>query len=289
MGSCRTIIVKINTNDRNTFPAAKEGGPVPGAPSCVFCSFLPCRPSGSLKLSFSVYPFPMNAKTKWNTKKEWNIKTKRNARIKHMTDKTSCAGRIRLRAAVARMAVAAYRIMVRTAMAILFLLTAVLLYQIYMENHFQIYDSALRFHVRAASDGAEEQELKLKVRDEVLAVLRPAADRAESAGELKTEVEKMLPDIAQTAAKMPSGCLWCGRDFRRAGTGKCSSRRAFMRRCGWISERPKDITGGVQFTRNYVIMQRNLPLCQKRAEKTWKEIFPGKKVRYFLEKRDAFG
>lgn len=191
----------MNTNDRNTFPAAKEGGPVPGAPSCVFCSFLPRYPSGSLKLSFSVYPFPMNTKTKWNTKKEWNIKTKLNTRIKHIKEKTSCAGRIRLRATVARTVVAASRIMLRTAMASLFLLTAVLLYQIYMENHFQIYDSALRFHVRAASDGAEEQELKLKVRDEVLAVLRPAADRAESAGELKTEVEKMLPDIAQTAAK----------------------------------------------------------------------------------------
>ena len=81
------------------------------------------------------------------------------------------------------------------------LLSAGLLYQVYMETHFQIYDAALRFHVRAASDLPAEQQLKLKVRDEVLAALKPAADRAESAGELKTEVEAMLPDLARTVAE----------------------------------------------------------------------------------------
>ena len=35
----------------------------------------------------------------------------------------------------------------------------------------------------------------------MLAALKPAADRAESAGELKTEVEAMLPDLARTAAE----------------------------------------------------------------------------------------
>lgn len=90
---------------------------------------------------------------------------------------------------------------VRVAVAVLLLLSAGLLYQVYMETHFQIYDAALRFHVRAASDLPAEQQLKLKVRDEVLAALKPAADRAESAGELKTEVEAMLPDLARTAAE----------------------------------------------------------------------------------------
>ena len=71
---------------------------------------------------------------------------------------------------------------VRVAVAVLLLLSAGLLYQVYMETHFQIYDAALRFHVRAASDLPAEQQLKLKVRDEVLAALKPAADRAESAG-----------------------------------------------------------------------------------------------------------
>ena len=143
---------------------------------------------------FSVYPFPMDTKTKFNTESKLNIKTKWNTRIKWIKGKTSCAGSVCLRAAASCMAV-------RVAVAVLLLLSAGLLYQVYMETHFQIYDAALRFHVRAASDLPAEQQLKLKVRDEVLAALKPAADRAESAGELKTEVEAMLPDLARTAAE----------------------------------------------------------------------------------------
>lgn len=91
--------------------------------------------------------------------------------------------------------------LVRMTAAILLLLTMGLMYQIYMETHFQIYDAALRFHVRAASDVPAEQQLKLKVRDKVLEVLRPATDRAESAEELKTEVIKKLPELARTAVQ----------------------------------------------------------------------------------------
>ena len=46
---------------------------------------------------------------------------------------------------------------VRVAAVVLILLSAGLLYQMYVETHFQIYDSALRFHVRAASDLPAEQ------------------------------------------------------------------------------------------------------------------------------------
>ena len=121
-----------------------------------------------------------------------NIKTKWNTKIKCIKGKTSCTGGICLTAAASRM-------VVRIVAAVLVFLTAGLLYQIHMETHFQIYDASLRFHVRAASDAPEEQQLKLTVRDEVLKALRPAADRAESAGELKTEVAKMLPELARTA------------------------------------------------------------------------------------------
>lgn len=119
-----------------------------------------------------------------------NIRKKWNAKIKLIKRKINGAGIVCIQAAAVRMAA-----------AVLLLLTAGLLYQIYMETHFQIYDAALRFHVRAASDLPAEQQLKLKVRDEVLVSLKSAADRAESAGELKEEVEAMLPDLARTAAE----------------------------------------------------------------------------------------
>ena len=76
---------------------------------------------------------------------------------------------------------------VRVAAVVLILLSAGLLYQMYVETHFQIYDSALRFHVRAASDAPEDQRRKLLVRDAVLWEIRPEADQAESAGELVEE------------------------------------------------------------------------------------------------------
>ena len=183
------------------------------------------------------------------------------------------------------------------AAAVLLLLTAGLLYQVYMETHFQIYDAALRFHVRAASDLPAEQQLKLKVRDEVLASLKSAADRAESAGELKEEVEAMLPDLARTAAET----------LRANGSGNSvrvsvSRERFPMRRYGKmvfpagvyealrVDIGPaKGITGGVQFTRNYAIMQRNLLPCQRREKGTWKKTFPTKRSRCFSEREDVFG
>ena len=47
---------------------------------------------------------------------------------------------------------------------LLLFLSLGMIYQLYMEETFQIYDQTLRFHVRAASDEKEEQQLKLKVR-----------------------------------------------------------------------------------------------------------------------------
>lgn len=89
---------------------------------------------------------------------------------------------------------------VRVVAVVLILLSAGLLYQMYVEAHFQIYDFALRFHVRAASDAPEDQRRKLLVRDAVLWEIRPEADQAESAGELVERIEEMLPEIADVAA-----------------------------------------------------------------------------------------
>lgn len=89
---------------------------------------------------------------------------------------------------------------VRVTAVLLLLLSAGLLYQMYVETHFQIYDVALRFHVRAASDEPEDQRRKLLVRDGVLEVLKDAADTAGSAGELREAIEERLSEITDTAA-----------------------------------------------------------------------------------------
>ena len=203
---------------------------------------------------------------------------------------------------------------VRVAAVVLILLSAGLLYQMYVETHFQIYDSALRFHVRAASDAPEDQRRKLLVRDAVLWEIRPEADQAESAGELVERIEEMLPEIADVAAGVLRGagaknsrtanvlsedsderarsvCVRrsSGSVFLCGATETCCFRRGNIQRCGWISERPGGITGGVQFTRNYVIMQRSPLPCQGREKRTWKEMFPGKKDRCFSGKKDGFG
>lgn len=64
-----------------------------------------------------------------------------------------------------------------------------LLYQVHMEQEYHIYDTTLRFHVRAVSDESEEQNIKLKVRDGVLRFLKEEADGASSAQELQEWLE----------------------------------------------------------------------------------------------------
>lgn len=94
------------------------------------------------------------------------------------------------------------RIIKRGGSILMGLFTAMLLYQIYVETHFAIYDTALRFHVRAASDTRSEQALKYKVRDGVLAVLKEAADSADSAWELKEDIRGNMQIVARTAASI---------------------------------------------------------------------------------------
>lgn len=110
---------------------------------------------------------------------------------------------------------------VRVTAVLLLLLSAGLLYQMYVETHFQIYDVALRFHVRAASDEPEDQRRKLLVRDGVLEVLKDAVDTAGSAGELREAIEERLSEITDTAAgvlREDSGKKTGGRDNENAGS-----------------------------------------------------------------------
>lgn len=72
-----------------------------------------------------------------------------------------------------------------------------LMNQIYMEQTWQIYEKALRFHIRADSDEKEDQRFKLAVRDEVLLTLRPYVKEANSAVEMENVVRRRLGEIKQ--------------------------------------------------------------------------------------------
>lgn len=69
-------------------------------------------------------------------------------------------------------------------------------------------ENFLRFHVLASSDSAEDQALKLEVRDAVIAYLEPELRAAESKEETKRYILGHLPQITDVA----------GRTLRRAGS-----------------------------------------------------------------------
>jgi len=64
-----------------------------------------------------------------------------------------------------------------------------------------IYDNVIRLHVIANSDSKEDQELKLKVRDEVLKVTSGFAKDAQSFDEAKLSFEKELSKIREAAGR----------------------------------------------------------------------------------------
>ena len=64
----------------------------------------------------------------------------------------------------------------------------------------EIYDGVIRLHVIAASDGAEDQALKLKVRDAVLSALGEKLEGVSDRGEAKTVVADSLP-LVEAAAR----------------------------------------------------------------------------------------
>ena len=58
----------------------------------------------------------------------------------------------------------------------------------------------IRFHVLANSDSAEDQELKLLVRDAVLERAEACLDGCASAEEAEGRLEKLLPELERAAA-----------------------------------------------------------------------------------------
>lgn len=65
--------------------------------------------------------------------------------------------------------------------------------------------SLIRLHVVAASDAVYEQELKLRVRDSVLAYLEPLLDVADDASEARGIIEEALPGVRAAAESAAEG------------------------------------------------------------------------------------
>ena len=66
-------------------------------------------------------------------------------------------------------------------------------------------EKLVRLHVVAVSDDEEEQALKLRVRDAVLAYLSPLLAETDSAAEAKELIEERLPDVALAAQSAAEG------------------------------------------------------------------------------------
>ncbi|NPV28828.1 MAG: stage II sporulation protein R [Firmicutes bacterium] len=59
----------------------------------------------------------------------------------------------------------------------------------------------IRFHVIAAGNSSQQQELKLKVRDAVLACLRPELEKAPDEAAAAACIERRLPEIEEAAVR----------------------------------------------------------------------------------------
>ena len=83
------------------------------------------------------------------------------------------------------------------------LVAAILLSCLPVYGEEKIYDDVIRLHVLAASDSAEDQALKLEVRDTILAMLQPIfADISD-----KTQAERILEDNRETICKAAEKCI----------------------------------------------------------------------------------
>ena len=69
----------------------------------------------------------------------------------------------------------------------------------------EIYDTVVRLHVLANSDSEEDQALKLKVRDEVIAAVTPLVDGCKTQAEAIAVIEKIIPDIEERASEKIKG------------------------------------------------------------------------------------
>lgn len=91
---------------------------------------------------------------------------------------------------------------------VLLCLAAVAVYPMARKSYSGIYKETLRFHVLADSDEEEAQELKLYVRDGVLAWLSPKLEDCTDREEAERTISALLPEIEAEAVRVAGekGC-----------------------------------------------------------------------------------
>ena len=78
------------------------------------------------------------------------------------------------------------------------LLCALFLSALPLKGEAKLYDSVIRLHILANSNGEDDQELKLKVRDEILKNYSERLKDAESIEEATSELSSLLEEIKKT-------------------------------------------------------------------------------------------
>lgn len=136
----------------------------------------------------------------------------------------------------------------------------------------RIEDKVLRLHVIANSDSEEDQALKLKVRDQVLATLKPLLENAEDRSSSEAIVRAHLSEVEAAAresrlAGEARGKRACGAyqhpASRRRPTATALFPQETMTPYGSRSARRKGKTGGACFFRVSVLWTRSTASCQR--------------------------
>ena len=135
----------------------------------------------------------------------------------------------------------------------------------------RIEDKVLRLHVIANSDSEEDQALKLKVRDQVLATLKPllenAEDRSSSEAIVRAHLSEVEAAARETAWQEKPGenvhAELTNTRFRRRPTATALFPQETMTPYGSRSARRKGKTGGACFFRVSVLWTRSTASCQR--------------------------
>ncbi|SHH32818.1 stage II sporulation protein R [Tepidibacter thalassicus] len=85
--------------------------------------------------------------------------------------------------------------------SILFILSSVFYLQDIYKNREAYKEKLIRFHVIANSDSREDQALKLKVRDKIIAYLSPKLEKSQNIEETKKIIKENLKNIENIASQ----------------------------------------------------------------------------------------
>ena len=135
----------------------------------------------------------------------------------------------------------------------------------------RIKDKVLRLHVIANSDSEEDQALKLKVRDQVLATLKPLLEMQRIEAAAKPLCGLICPRSRRRPGRPPgrrSPGKTCMRSLptpasRRRPTATALFPQETMTPYGSRSARRKEKTGGACFFRVSVLWTRSTASCQR--------------------------